>query len=75
MMMTEVGVEALDLLTIGEVAQRLRCSPKNVGRLVKAGELDKVKMGGLVRITPESVLAYKKRLIDAAKAEQAAEAS
>ena len=67
--MSDVGLEALDLLTISEVAQRLRCSPKNVTRLVKAGQLTRVKMGALVRITPESLLAYKKRLI--AEAEQA----
>ena len=64
--MTDVGLEALDLLTVGEVAQRLRCSTKNVKRLADAGELDRVKMGSLVRITPESLLAYKQRLIAAA---------
>ena len=67
--MTDVGTEALDLLTVSEVAQRLRCSPKNVKRLADAGDLTRVKMGSLVRITPESLLAYKQRLI--AEAEQA----
>jgi excisionase family DNA binding protein len=66
--MTDVGLEALDLLTVSEVAARLRCSPKNVGRLVAAGELTRVKMGALVRITPESLLAYKQRLIAEAEA-------
>ena len=67
--MTDVGTEALDLLTVSEVAQRLRCSTKNVKRLADAGDLTRVKMGSLVRITPESLLAYKQRLI--AEAEQA----
>ena len=66
MTMTDVGLEALDLLPVGEVAQRLRCSTKTVNRLVAAGELKRVKMGGSVRITPESLAAYKKRLIEAA---------
>lgn len=66
--MTDVGFEALDLLTVSEVAQRLRCSPKKITRLAAAGELQRVKMGSLVRITPESVAAYKRRLIEQAEA-------
>jgi excisionase family DNA binding protein len=68
MQLSDVGFEALDLLTIGEVAARLRCSPKKVTRLAAAGELQRVKLGSLVRITPESVAAYKKRLIAEAEA-------
>jgi excisionase family DNA binding protein len=66
--MTEVGLEVLDLLTVSEVASRLRCSPRMVRRLADAGELERVKLGALVRITPESVAAYKQRLRDRAKA-------
>ncbi len=66
--MTDVGPEALDLLTVSEVAQRLRCSPRKVTRLANEGELQRVKLGALVRITPESVAAYRQRLIAAAQA-------
>ena len=66
--MTDVGPEALDLLTVSEVAQRLRCSPRKITRLANEGELQRVKLGALVRITPESVAAYRQRLIAAAQA-------
>lgn len=71
--MTDVGMEALDLLTVGEVAQRLRCSQRKVRRLADEGELTRVKLGTLARYTPESVAAYKQRLI--AEAEAAGRAS
>lgn len=64
--MTDVGLEALDLLTVGEVAARLRISPRKVRRLADEGELTRVKLGTLARYTPESVAAYKKRLIEQA---------
>jgi excisionase family DNA binding protein len=69
--MTDVGLEALDLLTASEVAQRLRCSMKKVTRLAAEGEIQKVKLGALARYTPESVAAYKQRLIAAAQAAKA----
>lgn len=69
-MADDVGLEALDLLTVGEVAARLRCSVRMVRRLADAGELERVKLGTLARYTPESVAAYKQRLRD-----QAAQAS
>lgn len=68
-MTEDVGVEALDLLPVGEVAERLRCSVRMVRRLVLRGELEQVKLGSRARITPESLAAYKQRLRDqAAKA-------
>jgi hypothetical protein len=69
--MTDVGFEALDLLTASEVGLRLRCSVKKVSRLAAAGEIEKVKLGSLARYTPESVAALKQRLIDAARAGKA----
>ena len=63
MQMAEVGMEALTLLTVPEVAALLKCSPKKVTRLAAAGELQRVKLGALVRITPESVAAFKARLV------------
>jgi excisionase family DNA binding protein len=72
--MTDVGPEALDLLTVDEVAVRLRCSAKTVRRLVYAERaapgtgLESVKVGVLVRVAPEAVIAYKQRLMAQAQA-------
>lgn len=60
--MTDVGPEALDLLTVAEVAARLRCSVKTVRRLVADKKLEAVRIGTLVRIAPEAVVEYKERL-------------
>jgi hypothetical protein len=65
--MSAAGLRVLDLLMVSEVAQRLRnstgkrCSVKKVARLAAAGELEQVRFGALVRITPESVAAYEQR--------------
>jgi excisionase family DNA binding protein len=71
MTMTDVGLEALDLLTASEVAQRLKCSPKKVTRLAAEGEIQKVKLGALARYTSASVDAYVQRLIAEAQAAKA----
>jgi len=60
--MLDAGEEALDLLTVREVAQRLRVSQTTVWRLVASGELESVKIGAARRIPPEAVLAYKAKL-------------
>lgn len=60
--MTDVGPEALDLLTMGEVAGRLRLSEKTVARMIRQGVFTKLKVGSLVRIDPAEVAAYKQRL-------------
>lgn len=70
--MIDVGDEALDLLTYSEVAARLRVSEKTVRRLVESGELERVRIGRGVRITPESVAEYKQRLRADAAGESAA---
>jgi excisionase family DNA binding protein len=59
--MSAAGLRVLDLLTISEAAQRLRCSPEKVRRLIAAGVLKQVRFGALVRVTPESVAAYEQR--------------
>jgi excisionase family DNA binding protein len=58
----DVGIEALGLLTVPEVAARLRLSAKTVWRLVAATEIESVKVGRLRRIPPEAVAAYIARL-------------
>lgn len=65
---TDVGPEALDLLTMAEVADRLRVSEKTVQRMVRDGVFTKLRMGGLVRIDPAEVIAYKKHLHEQAAA-------
>ena len=66
--MTDVGPEALDLLTMAEVAERLRLSEKTIARMIRQGVFTKLKVGSLVRIDPAEVVAYKKRLHEQAKA-------
>lgn len=76
--MIEVGPEALDLLTVGEVAERLRFSERTVWRLIAAERrhagsgLESVKEGRSVRVPPEAVIAYKDRLRHSARPEAAA---
>ena len=43
------------LLTVGEVANRLKCHPQTVRRWIWSGKLGHVKVGGLVRISEEEV--------------------
>jgi excisionase family DNA binding protein len=66
--MADVGPEALDLLTMAEVAGRLRVSEKTVGRLIRQGVFTKLKVGSGVRIDPAEVVAYKRRLHEQAAA-------
>jgi excisionase family DNA binding protein len=74
MTMTDVGPEALDLLTVDEVAARLRLSSKTIRRLIAADRkqpgtgLESVRVGTAVRIAPEAVIAYKQRLRETAQA-------
>ncbi len=62
----DVGLEALELLTVGEVAARLRVSPVTARRLIKSADLEAVRIGRLVRVAPEAVAGYKARLRGAA---------
>lgn len=72
--MTDVGTEALDLLTVDEVALRLRISARTVRRLIYAERrqpgtgIESVKVGELNRVDPEAVIEYKARLRAAARA-------
>lgn len=72
--MTDVGAEALDLLTVDEVALRLRISARTVRRLIYAERrqpgtgIESVKVGELNRVDPEAVIEYKARLRAAARA-------
>lgn len=43
------------LLTVDEVANRLKCHPQTVRRWIWSGKLGHVKVGGLVRISEEEV--------------------
>jgi excisionase family DNA binding protein len=71
---TDVGAEALDLLTVAEVAARLRISARTVKRLIYAERarsgtgLESVKVGSRVLVAPEAVAEYKIRLRAVAQA-------
>ena len=49
------------LLTLREVAARLRCSVKTVRRLISAGLLESFKVGGGRRVTVAALAAYLER--------------
>ena len=72
--MTVAGLAVMDLLTIPETAAlltrrlRVRYSQAKVTRLAAAGELTRMDMGALARITPGSVAAYEQRQAAGAKA-------
>jgi excisionase family DNA binding protein len=63
----DVGDEALDLLTVKDVATRLRLSQVTIRRLIKSGDLEGVHVGTSVRVAPEAVAEYKDRLRAAAQ--------
>ena len=60
-------METTELLTVDEVAARVKCHPQTVRRWIWSGKLGHVKVGGLVRVPAEEV----RRLIE--RGEQAAE--
>ena len=66
--MTDVGLEALNLLSMEGVAKRLGVSEKTVTRLIRQGVFTKLKVGSLVRIDEAEVVAYIKHLHEQAKA-------
>jgi excisionase family DNA binding protein len=59
---TDVGPEALDLLSMGAVARRLGVSEKTVQRMIRQGVFTKLKVGSLVRIDVAEVAAYIRHL-------------
>lgn len=68
--MTDVGPEALALLSVEEAAIRLSVGPKTIHRLCRAEDkepgtgLESVRIGTRRLITPEAVLAFKARLVE-----------
>jgi excisionase family DNA binding protein len=69
--MTDVGLEALDLLSMEGVAKRLGVSEKTVQRMIRQGVFTKLKVGSLVRIDEAEVVAYIKLLHEQAAAAKA----
>lgn len=49
------------LLTIDEVAQRLKVSPSTVRRLIRRGGLKTVRLGRLIRVRPADLNDYIER--------------
>ena len=58
----DVGPDALQLLEVPQVADLLGVSSRTVRRLVYSGKLSSVKIGKLLRISPEDLAAYIARL-------------
>jgi hypothetical protein len=71
--MTDVGPEALDLLSVSDVAQRLSLCARTIWRLIDAERkqpgtgIESVRMGRRVLVDPAAVIAYKDRLRDQAR--------
>jgi excisionase family DNA binding protein len=53
----------LDLLTVEEAARRLSIGRTTMYALLKAGQINSVRIGRLRRITAEALTAYTARLI------------
>jgi len=47
--------EKMDLLTIGEAAERLHLSPWTIRAWIYAGRLDSVRLGRAIRVPVEAV--------------------
>jgi len=60
--LTDVGDEALDLLSVKEVAKRTRLSEVTIRRLIRKGDLEAVRVGARVLVAPEALAEYKGRL-------------
>lgn len=60
----DAGVEATELLTVPEVAGRLRLSEVTIWRLIATRELASVKIGRARRVAPEAVIEFKQRLAE-----------
>lgn len=70
--MTDVGNEALEMLSVKEVAARLRLSVVTIRRLIKSGALEGTRVGTRVLVAPEAVLEYKDKIRAAAHARKPA---
>ncbi|MCA9196036.1 MAG: helix-turn-helix domain-containing protein [Planctomycetales bacterium] len=51
-------VQVQELLTMKDVAQRFRMSPRTVWTLIQSGQLKSVRIGRLVRVTNEQVTEF-----------------
>ena len=56
--MTNTSPRLPELLTIDEVAERLKVSTKTVRRWIERGELRIYRLGGQIRVSEEDLLAF-----------------
>lgn len=56
--MENVGLDALDCLTVKEVAKLLRVSERQVWRMIHSEEIGSIKVGRSVRVTRPALAAY-----------------
>lgn len=43
------------MLTVDEAAERLRCHPATIRRMIQRGDLEHVKVGRVYRIPPDAI--------------------
>lgn len=66
--MQDVSLDALNLLTVDELARLMKVSKATAWRRVLSGEIESMKVGRARRVTPAAVAAYYEKL----RAEQGA---
>lgn len=68
--MTDVGIEALKLYTVPEVARMLHLGDSTVWAMVHTGELGSIKVGASRRVSPEQIVQWKRSKGAVPEAEQ-----
>jgi excisionase family DNA binding protein len=66
--MQDVSLDALELLTVAELARLMKVSKATAWRKVGSGEIESIKVGRARRVTPAALAAYFEKL----RAEQGA---
>jgi excisionase family DNA binding protein len=62
----DVSTAVLRLFTVKQTGELLGYSERQVRRMIAAGKIRTVRDGGSVRVLPESIIAYKQQLREAA---------
>lgn len=60
--MQDVSLDALDLLTVDDLARLMKVSKATAWRRVLSGEIESIKVGRARRVTPAAVAAYYEKL-------------
>ena len=57
----EAAMQARDIYTIAQLAQRWQCSPDAIYDMVRRGDIKSFRVGTAIRFTAEAVAEYEKR--------------